>query len=69
MLDMLGSLKKKGFIFGLIFGVMGTCFSVLIRMELARPGNQILGGIHMALVFLLLLLLISLFLFFSFRKK
>jgi len=25
---------------------MGTCFSVLIRMELARPGDQILGGIH-----------------------
>jgi cytochrome c oxidase subunit 1 len=24
--------------------VMGTCFSVLIRMELAEPGNQILGG-------------------------
>ena len=23
---------------------MGTCFSVLIRMELARPGDQILGG-------------------------
>ncbi|KAI4991723.1 hypothetical protein ZWY2020_040109 [Hordeum vulgare] len=25
---------------------MGTCFSILIRMELARPGNQILGGNH-----------------------
>ncbi|CAI9263081.1 unnamed protein product [Lactuca saligna] len=25
---------------------MGTCFSVLIRMELARPGDQILGGNH-----------------------
>ena len=25
---------------------MGTCFSVLIRMELAQPGNQILGGNH-----------------------
>ncbi|KAI4983701.1 hypothetical protein ZWY2020_025567 [Hordeum vulgare] len=32
------------FIFGAIAGVMGTCFSVLIHMELARPGNQILGG-------------------------
>ncbi|KAH9680041.1 cytochrome c oxidase subunit 1 [Citrus sinensis] len=32
------------FIFGAIAGVMGTCFSVLIRMELARPGDQILGG-------------------------
>jgi hypothetical protein len=31
------------FIFGAIAGVMGTCFSVLIRMELARPGDQILG--------------------------
>ncbi|KAL4201612.1 hypothetical protein AMTRI_Chr02g259440 [Amborella trichopoda] len=25
---------------------MGTCFSVLIRMELAQPGDQILGGNH-----------------------
>lgn len=25
---------------------MGTCFSVLIRMELAQPGNQIPGGNH-----------------------
>jgi len=30
------------FIFGAIAGVMGTCFSVLIRMELARPGDQII---------------------------
>jgi cytochrome c oxidase subunit 1 len=34
------------FIFGAIAGVMGTCFSVLIRMELARPSDQILGGNH-----------------------
>ncbi|XP_047261216.1 cytochrome c oxidase subunit 1-like, partial [Capsicum annuum] len=34
------------FIFGAIARVMGTCFSVLIRMELARPGDQILGGNH-----------------------
>nr|BBD20388.1 orf725 [Allium cepa] len=34
------------FIFAAIAGVMGTCFSVLIRMELARPGDQILGGNH-----------------------
>nr|BDC46187.1 cytochrome c oxidase subunit 1 [Agathis dammara] len=33
-------------IFGAIAGVMGTCFSVLIRMELAQPGDQILGGNH-----------------------
>ena len=33
-------------IFGALSGVMGTCFSVLIRMELAHPGNQILGGNH-----------------------
>jgi len=30
------------FIFGAIPGVMGTCFSVLIRMELARPDDQII---------------------------
>ena len=27
-------------------GVLGTMFSALIRMELAQPGNQILGGNH-----------------------
>ena len=31
------------FIFGAIARVMGTCFSVLIRMEIARPDNQILA--------------------------
>jgi len=29
-------------IFGAIAGVMGTCFFVLVRMELARPGDQII---------------------------
>jgi len=33
-------------IFAAIAGVMGTWFSVLIRMELAQPGNQVLGGNH-----------------------
>nr|YP_010736386.1 cytochrome c oxidase subunit 1 [Zygnema circumcarinatum]WEL36359.1 cytochrome c oxidase subunit 1 [Zygnema circumcarinatum] len=33
-------------IFAAFAGVLGTCFSVLIRMELAQPGNQILGGNH-----------------------
>nr|YP_002860270.1 cytochrome c oxidase subunit 1 [Nothoceros aenigmaticus]ACC86793.1 cytochrome c oxidase subunit 1 [Nothoceros aenigmaticus] len=33
-------------IFGAIAGVMGTCFLVSIRMELAQPGNQILSGNH-----------------------
>ena len=32
------------FIFGGISGVMGTTLSVLLRMELAQPGAQILGG-------------------------
>jgi heme/copper-type cytochrome/quinol oxidase subunit 1 len=31
-------------ILGAISGIIGTCFSVLIRMELAAPGNQILNG-------------------------
>ena len=33
-------------IFGAFSGVLGSCFSVLIRMELAQPGNQILAGNH-----------------------
>ena len=33
-------------IFGAFAGLVGTCFSVLIRMELAAPGNQILAGNH-----------------------
>lgn len=31
-------------IFGLISGVVGTLFSVLIRLELAYPGNQFFYG-------------------------
>ena len=33
-------------IFGIISGVIGTTLSVLIRMELAGPGVQVLGGNH-----------------------
>jgi len=33
-------------IFGAFSGVLGSCFSMLIRMELAQPGNQILAGNH-----------------------
>src|SRR5947209_7666058 len=33
-------------IFGAFSGLLGTCFSMLIRLELAQPGNQILGGNH-----------------------
>ena len=33
-------------IFGAISGVLGTTMSMLIRMELAQPGNQILSGNH-----------------------
>nr|YP_009118102.1 cytochrome c oxidase subunit 1 [Malawimonas californiana]AJF22853.1 cytochrome c oxidase subunit 1 [Malawimonas californiana] len=33
-------------IFGILSGLIGTCFSILIRMELGFPGNQILQGNH-----------------------
>ena len=33
-------------IFGAFSGVLGTVLSVLIRLELAQPGNQILSGNH-----------------------
>jgi len=33
-------------IFGIIAGIIGTIFSVLIRVELAFPGNQIFNGDH-----------------------
>jgi len=32
--------------FGMFSGVVGTLYSILIRMELASPGNQILQGNH-----------------------
>ena len=31
-------------IFGAFAGLIGTCFSVLIRLELAHPGDQVLAG-------------------------
>nr|AIG54106.1 cytochrome c oxidase subunit 1 [Viscum crassulae] len=34
------------FLFGALSGLIGTCFSVLIRMELSTPGDQLLGGNH-----------------------
>ena len=34
------------FIFGALAGVIGTTFSVLIRIELAHGGNQIFAGNH-----------------------
>ena len=33
-------------IFGVVAGLLGTCFSLLLRLELAQPGNQILAGNH-----------------------
>jgi len=31
-------------LFGVFSGVVGTLLSILIRLELSAPGNQILGG-------------------------
>jgi heme/copper-type cytochrome/quinol oxidase subunit 1 len=33
-------------VFGAFSAVIGTMLSVIIRMELTAPGNQILGGDH-----------------------
>ena len=33
-------------VFGLFAGMIGTAFSVLIRLELSAPGIQILNGDH-----------------------
>jgi len=33
-------------IFGIIAGLIGTLFSILIRLELAYPGNQFFYGNH-----------------------
>lgn len=33
-------------IFGAFSGILGACASILIRMELAQPGNQLLLGNH-----------------------
>jgi cytochrome c oxidase subunit 1 len=32
--------------FGLLAGLIGTLFSILIRLELAYPGQQSFGGNH-----------------------
>jgi len=34
------------FIFGSLSGVVGTVLSVIIRLELAQPGNKFLVGNH-----------------------
>jgi len=36
--------KKKYLIFAAFSGILGTCFSMIIRIEVAQPGNQILAG-------------------------
>lgn len=35
-------------IFGAFSGIVGTAMSILIRAELANPGNQVFGGNHQA---------------------
>jgi len=32
------------FVFGLLAGLIGTFFSMVIRIELSNPGSQLLGG-------------------------
>ena len=38
-------------IFAIIAGVIGTAFSVLMRMELMHPGDGILGGNYHCLLY------------------
>jgi heme/copper-type cytochrome/quinol oxidase subunit 1 len=45
-------------LFGLIAGIIGTVFSILIRLELAYPGNQIFNGNHQFYNVVLLLMLL-----------
>ncbi len=33
-------------VFSVFTGLLGTAFSVLIRLELSAPGNQYMGGNH-----------------------
>jgi heme/copper-type cytochrome/quinol oxidase subunit 1 len=47
-INLLKLLKKINYsffiLFGFIAGIIGTLFSIIIRVELAYPGVQVLGG-------------------------
>ena len=51
-------------IFGVFSGVMGTVLSILIRMELVLPGNQILLGNYQFYNYLVIFFYVDFFLVF-----
>ena len=63
-------------IFAVFAGMIGTAFSVLIRLELSSPGVQILNGDHQlfnviitAHAFIMIFFMVNLFLVLKIKKK